>query len=257
MTDWINTCQVCGAEESLDALIVRMIDDAVVRGLVHDVLKLSLPLGSLLVRYIRLHKPPKQRLRATRLRELVAELVTDMQRNVVERHGRTWAVSIDDWRGAFDAVFTAVDRGTLQLPLQGNGYLYQVLTRKSDQAEAAQEAQREQQRRTAPRADTVQVKGQALPIGEALQVAYAGKDPVLAKLDADARNATPMPADVRQREADLRTGPRAATTHGALRVTDVVPGLVPLQAAPAPRPGTSPTVRAMRAAIAKKQDPSA
>lgn len=61
----------------------------------------------------------------------------------------------------------------------------------------------------------------------------------------------------RQREADLRTGPRAGATHGALRVTDVVPGLVPLQAAPAPGPGTSPTVRAMRAAIAKKQGPSA
>jgi len=77
-----------------------------------------------------------------------------MQRNVIERHGRAWSICLDDWRGAFDAVFSAVDKGTLQLPLQGNGYLYQVLTRKADQAEAAQETQREQDRRAGPRAAT-------------------------------------------------------------------------------------------------------
>ena len=43
-----------------------------------------------------------------------------------------------------------------------------------------------------------------LPIGEALQVAYAGKDPALAKLDADAKAATPMPADVRAQISRLR-----------------------------------------------------
>lgn len=154
MADWTNTCQVCGAEEGLDVLILRMIDDDTVRRLIHDTLKLSLPLGAQLMRYIRLHKPPKQRLRMARLQELLTELVTDMQRNVIERHGRAWTVCLDDWRGAFDAVFAAVDKGTLQLPLQGNGYLYQVLTRKADQAEATQEAQREQDRRTGPRAAT-------------------------------------------------------------------------------------------------------
>lgn len=64
-----------------------------------------------------------------------------------------------------------------------------------------------------------------------------------------------------QREQQLRTGPRPAHTHGAaLSVASVVPGLVPLQADPAPMPrpapampvpGTSPTVRAMREHIAK------
>ena len=150
--DWNNVCPACGAEESLDALIFRMIDDDTARRLIHDTLKLSLPLGALLMRYIRLHKPPKQRLRMTRLQELLTELVADMQCSVIERHGRAWAVSIDDWRGGFDAVFQAVEKGTLQLPLQGNGYLYQVLTRKADQAEGAQEAKRELDRRNAGRA---------------------------------------------------------------------------------------------------------
>lgn len=152
MADLVNTCPSCGAEESLDVMFQRMVDDDVVRRAIHDVVTKSLPLGALLIRYVRLHKPPKQRLRMTRLRELLSELAGDMARNVIERHGRTWAVTNDDWRGAFEAVFAAVDKGSLQLPLQGNGYLYQVLSRKSDQVEAAQEAQREQDRRNAGRA---------------------------------------------------------------------------------------------------------
>ncbi len=152
MADLVNTCPSCGAEESLDVMFSRMVDDDVVRRAIHDVVLKSLPLGAMLLRYIRLHKPPKQRLRMTRLRELLSELAGDMARNVIERHGRTWAVTNDDWRGAFDAVFAAVEKGTLQLPLQGNGYLYQVLSRKSDQLEAAQEEKREQERRTAGRA---------------------------------------------------------------------------------------------------------
>lgn len=152
MADLVNTCPSCGAEESLDVMFSRMVDDDIVRRAIHDVVIKSLPLGAMLLRYIRLHKPPKQRLRMTRLRELLAELAGDMARNVIERHGRTWAVTNDDWRGAFEAVFAAVEKGTLQLPLQGNGYLYQVLSRKADQVEAAQEAQRESERRTAGRA---------------------------------------------------------------------------------------------------------
>lgn len=204
--EFIASCASCGAEESLDTLIYRVIDDDTARRLIHDTLKLSLPLGAQLMRYIRLHKPPKQKLRMTRLQELLTELVADMQRNVIERHGRAWTVGLDDWRGAFDAVFAAVDKGTLQLPLQGNGYLYQVLTRKSDQAEAAQEAQRELDRRIAPRRDTVQVRGQTLPIGEALQVAYAGKDPALAEIDARRQLAAPMPDHVRQRLDQIKKG---------------------------------------------------
>ncbi len=150
--DFMASCASCGAEESLDTLIYRVIDDDTARRLIHDTLKLSLPLGAQLMRYIRLHKPPKQKLRMARLQELLKELVSDMQRSVIERHGRAWSVSIDDWRGGFDAVFAAVDKGTLRLPLQGNGYLYQVLTRQADEAEAAQESQREQDRRNAGRA---------------------------------------------------------------------------------------------------------
>ncbi|MBN9339135.1 MAG: hypothetical protein ABT02_10080 [Comamonadaceae bacterium SCN 68-20] len=152
MADLVNTCPSCGAEESLDVMFSRMVDDDIVRRAIHDVVIKSLPLGAMLLRYIRLHKPPKQRLRMTRLRELLSELAGDMARNVIERHGRTWAVTNDDWRGAFEAVFTAADKGTLRLPLQSNSYLYQVLSRQADEVEAAQEEKREQERRNAGRA---------------------------------------------------------------------------------------------------------
>ncbi len=207
---WTNTCPSCGAEEPLEALILRIIDDEEARRAIHDVIVLSLPLGAHLMRYIRLHKPPKQKLRMARLRELLVELATDMKRGAIDRHGREWPVSVDDWRGAFDAVFAAVDKGTLTPPLQGNGYLYQVLSRKADQAEGAQEGQREQARRIAPQRDTVQVRGQAMPIGDALEAAYCGKDPALADIEARARKAAPIPNALRARMDALRKGGKPA-----------------------------------------------
>lgn len=58
-----------------------------------------------------------------------------------------------------------------------------------------------------------------------------------------------------QREQQLRTGPRAATTHGPASVAALVQQAQPATATrPAPaaaQPGTSPTVRAMREHIAK------
>ena len=62
----------------------------------------------------------------------------------------------------------------------------------------------------------------------------------------------------RQREQDLRTGPRAATVSGPASVADLVqapapnPEPRPARAAPAPA-GPSPLVRAMREQIAKKK----
>lgn len=58
-----------------------------------------------------------------------------------------------------------------------------------------------------------------------------------------------------QREQQLRTGPRAATTHGPASVAALVQQAQPAAATrPAPaaaQPGTSPTVRAMREHIVK------
>lgn len=144
---FINACPVCGAEESLDALLMRMIDDAEARGLIADVIAASLPLGKDVLRYLRLHTPAKQRLRMTTARKLLAELVPDLQRVAIERKGRIWAVSGDTWKAAFQAIFDLAERGSLTLPLAGNGYLYSVVTRMVDRDEAAAENDREVERR--------------------------------------------------------------------------------------------------------------
>ncbi len=60
-----------------------------------------------------------------------------------------------------------------------------------------------------------------------------------------------------QREQELRTGPRAATTHGPASVAALVQQPTPATARPATAApaaaGTSPLVRAMRAQIAQKK----
>lgn len=145
---FINTCSVCGAEESLDGLLARMIDDDQVRRLVADVLTQSLPLGGQVVSYLRLHKPPRQKLRMAKVAQILAELVPDIKRGAITRKGREWQAPGPAWQAAFAAVFEARDKGQLALPLPGNAYLYEVLMRQADRAEAAVERDQADQSRS-------------------------------------------------------------------------------------------------------------
>lgn len=201
-----NTCPACGAQESLDALIQRMIEDDQVRRLIVSVLTMSLPLGSELVQYLRLHKPAHQKLRIKKLHKLLAELVPDIQRTAIERNGRTWLVGLEAWRAALQAVFVARDKGVLTLPLDGNGYLYATLMRMASQQEAVQEREAEANRRHGAIPSSVTVNGVPMSIGAALEQVYGERDPALAKLDADAKAAVPIPDDVRAQLAKLRHG---------------------------------------------------
>ncbi len=94
--------------------------------------------------------------------------------------------------------------GRLDLPMTGHAYLYAVLAGMADKVEAVAERQAEAERRTGPRQDTVQVRGQTLPIGEALRVVYAGKDPALAAMDAHEQHVAPMPTPARELLAKLK-----------------------------------------------------
>ena len=97
---------------------------------------------------------------------------------------------------AIEQLLASRDAGKLTLPLTSHGYLYAVLAGMADKIERSDEQR--------PQQASVTVRGQALPIGEALQVAYAGKDPALAKIDADARRAAPMPEAVRAKLAEIK-----------------------------------------------------
>ena len=202
MSIFVNTCPTCGAEESIDSVIFRVIDDEEVRGLVNDVLRRSFALGGTLIRYMRLFKPPKHQLNWARVRKALAELVPDIQRGSIERNGLVVAVSTDLWLSAFNAAFEATAKGTLRLPLAHNGYVYGALFNLAEKAAAQVEEQREVERRH-PRRDTVTVQGESMAIGDALGVVYGGVDPAVAKIEAAERNAAPVPQHVRELRARL------------------------------------------------------
>jgi hypothetical protein len=110
------------------------------------------------------------------------------------------------WAQAFDQMLERRAAGTLELPMKSHGYLYAILAGMADKTEAAQEAKREEDARLRPRRDTVQVRGQALEIGAALDVVYGGKDPALAAIDQSKRNAAPIPAHLRERMQQIKRG---------------------------------------------------
>lgn len=166
-----HTCPVCGAEESLDSLMARMVDDDEVRRLISQVLNCSLQLGSQTLRYLRLHKPAKHRLRMEKVRALLGELLPDMQRHAVTRKGRDWAVPLDAWKAGFEAVFDAAGKGSLTLPLEGNAYLYEVLLRQADRVEGAAEREAEAGRRSRTH------EAGATSVGEVLAAATAPAAP--------------------------------------------------------------------------------
>ena len=145
-----HACPSCGAEETLDVLLHRMIDDDQSRRLLAELITVSLPLGAKVVRYLRLHKPAKQKLRLERVQEVLAELVPDIRRGAITRKGRDWQAPIELWREGLDEVFKASAAGTLRTPLQGNGYLYEVMLRLADRAEAQVEREQQHASRSRP-----------------------------------------------------------------------------------------------------------
>lgn len=196
----LHACRVCGAETSIEQMVYDIIDDAEARRLLHDTLKLNLALGAHVLRYLRLHKPAKQGLRWAKLRPLLVELLQAIQAGAITRKGRAWAVDADGWRAAFEAVFRAAEDGKLDLPLAGNAYLYEIAMRLADKAEAHAEKQQEHTLRSRAHSSAA-----ATDIA-AVAAAALQKDPALAKLDADRANATPMPADVREKLQQLKRG---------------------------------------------------
>lgn len=196
-------CPVCSSEVTLEQLVGHLEGDRTFAHLV----ALNVPLAHLVMQYLTLFKPAKQALTNRKKLRLVEQLLPDLQRQAVTHKGRDWPAPLVSWEQAIEQMMAARIAGRLELPMSSHGYLYSILAGLGEKVAAAAEQQQEHERRVSPRRDTVQVRGQALPIGEALQVTYADKDPALAEIDARARTAAPMPADVRDRIAALTGKP--------------------------------------------------
>lgn len=193
-------CPVCGSELTLAQLFA---DEDTQRAFAR-LASVSIPLGSRVLQYATLFAPAKTRLTVPKQIKIIQALLPDLERRAINHRGREWSVPLSCWAQAIDQMLIARDMNKLDLPMKGHAYLYAILAGLTDKVEATAEAKTEMQRRSAFRADTVQVRGQALPIGDALEVVYGGRDPALAKLDADAKSVAPMPQAARDQLAALK-----------------------------------------------------
>lgn len=193
-------CPVCGAEPDLATVFAAHVDQQALERLIN----VGFPIGSYLLRYVALHKPDKQVLTLRKKFKLLAQLLPDLEREAINRNGRDWMAPKANWALAIDQMASTAQAGTLGLPLKGHGYLYAVLQGLADRAEAAQERQAEADKRTGAAAPTVTVRGQAMPMGQAIAQVFGGRDPALAALDERDRAAAPMPADVREKLSAMR-----------------------------------------------------
>jgi hypothetical protein len=136
-------CPACGAEFTLDVLIAH---DGAREALV-EAMGMNLVLGKLLVQYLGLFRPAKRQLTMDRVASILKELAPDIKAAQITRHGRVWAVPLDDWKWALEEI--VAKKTNLTLPLKSHGYLYQMLVAATDKVEARQETRVEERRQFA------------------------------------------------------------------------------------------------------------
>lgn len=202
-------CPVCGTELSMAQLFAHEETHRAFARLA----TVSIPLGAKVLQYCTLFAPTKTRLTVAKQVKLVLQLLPDLERQAITYRGRDWAAPLPVWAQAIDQMLAARDLGRLELPMKGHGYLHAIVASLADKVEASAEQQRETERRTQPDRGVVQVRGQAMGIGQVLPAANRPKTvqdatlATLAALDARDRNAAPMPPEVRARLAALRGQP--------------------------------------------------
>lgn len=232
MTKAVETisCPVCRTELSLEQITGHLDDERAFARLV----ALTVPAARAVVAYVNLFTPPKQSLTLRKKVRLIQQLLPDLRRAAITHRGRDWSAPQEAWEQAIEQMLAACAAGRLDLPMKNHAYLYTILMGMADKAEGAAEAQalveRQQAARAVPAAATVHVRGQAMTIGGLLgsDTHFAappggapggraegpanwgsdpknpGRDPALVKAEADARNAAPMPAAVREMIAARR-----------------------------------------------------
>jgi hypothetical protein len=141
------TCPSCGGEMSLDVLLSH----AELRQAMAVLVEKSLPLGGLVMRYIALFRPAKNRMSPDRMAKLIAQLLPDLQRGAVDHKGREWPMPVESWKLGLEAMLEKAAAGKLTLPLDNHRYLYAVLVGMVDTA-AAEEASEQARRAEAPAA---------------------------------------------------------------------------------------------------------
>lgn len=142
------TCPVCSATVNFEQLLGRLETDRTFDRLI----AVSVPLGTLVLEYLTLFAPAKQRLTQTKKLRLIAQLLPDLERRAITHKGRDWDAPLPAWAAAMDQMLAARANDRLALPMTGHGYLYSVVAALANQHEGAAEKRSEEERRTGPRA---------------------------------------------------------------------------------------------------------
>ena len=117
-------CPCCGTTLSLDALVAH--ESA--REALQNAFKLSIPLGSALVRYLALFRPKTQDLSMTRVGKMLGELMPQIQAQRIMRRQQVFDAPPEAWLWAIDQAMIARDDGRLRTPLKDHGWLYEVVS---------------------------------------------------------------------------------------------------------------------------------
>ena len=191
---------MCGTHLDLGHLLV----DAENRSAFMRLMAVATPLAGYLEKYVYLFSPPKTSLTLRKQARIILQLLPDLERRAITHRGRDWAVPLKLWEAGIDQMLGLRDAGKLELPMTGHKYLYAILTSLADKAEASTEAQAEAAKRAPVQAASFQVRGQAMPMGQALATVFGDVTPALAKLDAEKGHESAMPAELRARLKTLK-----------------------------------------------------
>ena len=195
------SCPMCGTHLDLGHLLV----DADNRAAFLRLMAVATPLAGYLEKYVYLFAPAKTSLTLRKQARIILQLLPDLERCAITHRGRDWSVPLALWEAGIDQMLAARDAGRLDLPMKGHGYLYTILVSLADKEEAGAEAQAEAAKRNpVPTAATYQVRGQTMPMGQALNQVFGNVTPALAKLDAEKGRESAMPAELRARLQSLK-----------------------------------------------------
>lgn len=134
------TCPCCFARYDL----VATLNDSDARNAVSISLKFPPELSDLILRYAGLFRPKGRALSWKKIIKILVELDFCIKTGKINRHGRAWTVTIEQWRQGLDEILNQADK--LNLPLKSHGYLYEILAGISNKIEADNERNTEHKR---------------------------------------------------------------------------------------------------------------
>lgn len=141
------TCPFCGSEFDIALGLASAADHEAFDELV----RVGLPAGAHVARYLTLFKPRKQRLTLEKKQKLLKQLLPDLHAQRIKHKGQEWPAPLAAWSDAIDRMQQAFLANTLEVPLTSHGYLYAVIAGLAEKSAAAAEAEREHDRRLGPR----------------------------------------------------------------------------------------------------------